>query len=192
VGIVELTTSHTLSGLENISRGLLCLALLFAGAWTGVTAAGLLFHVQGVHGVPVDPALTWMFVMVLSTGLCIAFQTPVRDLAWALAACALAYAGFLSGQKVQGDNLGNFLGTVLAIVFANIWSDRTNRPTSIVLLPAFVFMVSGSIGFRGLIAISAGETAVGFQEFAHMFVVAATLAMGLVVGNTVYKPKIRL
>ena len=80
----------------------------------------------------------------------------------------------------------------MAMVFANVWSDRTNRPTSNVILPAFVFMVSGSIGFRGLVAISAGSTTLGFVEFTHMFVVAITLAIGLVVGNLIYKPKILL
>jgi uncharacterized membrane protein YjjB (DUF3815 family) len=130
--------------------------------------------------------------MVLAAGLCIAFQTPPRDLFWALACCATACAGIVIGVHIQGNDLGNFLGTAMAMVFANVWSDKTNRPTSNVILPAFVFMVSGSIGFRGLVALSAGSTVLGLQEFTHMFIVAVTLAIGLVVGNLVYKPRILL
>ena len=89
-------------------------------------------------------------------------------------------------------DLGNFLGTVFAVIFANIWSSRTNRAASIVLLPAIVLLVSGSIGFRGFVSYTSGNTQLGQQQFAHMFVVAATIAMGLILGNSLAKPKTTL
>jgi hypothetical protein len=66
------------------------------------------------------------------------------------------------------------------------------RPTSIVLIPAIVLLVSGSIGFRGLAAIAQGEVALGERQFLQMFVVAATIAAGLLVGNTLVRPKVTL
>ncbi|WP_321508225.1 threonine/serine exporter family protein [uncultured Methanoregula sp.] len=192
VGVIELTTKHYISGIANLINGLICLALLFAGSWLGVTMAGVLLPAHAAAAVTISPVWVWPFAMLLAAGLIIAFQTPIRDLFWALACCAIACAGLVLGIHIQGADLGNFLGTALAMIFANVWSDRTNRPTSIVILPAFVFMVSGSIGFRGLVAISAGSTALGFSEFTHMFVVAITLAVGLVVGNLVYKPRVLL
>lgn len=62
----------------------------------------------------------------------------------------------------------------------------------IVLLPAIVFLVSGSIGFRGLVAMSSGNTALGQSEFIQMFVVALTIGAGVIVGNTLYRPRITL
>ncbi len=192
VGVIELTTKHYLSGLTNLFNGLICLALLFAGAWLGVTLTGVILPVHSAAAGSIGPGWIWVFAMILAAGLCIAFQTPPCDLFWALVCCAIACVGIVLGIHIQGNDLGNFLGTAMAMVFANVWSDRTNRPTSNVILPAFVFMVSGSIGFRGLVAISAGSTALGLSEFAHMFVVAITLAVALVVGNLIYKPKILL
>ncbi|MFA4860234.1 threonine/serine exporter ThrE family protein [Methanoregula sp.] len=192
VGVIELTTNHYISGIANLVNGLICLALLFAGSWLGVTLVGVLMPSHTVAAGSISPVWVWPFAMLLAAGLIIAFQTPPRDLFWALACCAVACAGIVLGIHIQGSDMGNFLGTALAMIFANIWADRTNRPTSIVILPAFVFMVSGSIGFRGLVAISAGSTALGISEFTHMFIVAITLAVGLVVGNLVYKPKISL
>jgi uncharacterized membrane protein YjjP (DUF1212 family) len=189
VGVIEMTTKHYLSGFANLVNGLISLALLFAGAWLGVTLTGVLLPAQSAAVGAIGSGWIWIFAMVLAAGLCIAFQTPLCDLFWALVCCAIACAGIVLGVHIQGSDLGNFMGTALAMVFANVWSDRTNRPTSNVILPAFVFMVSGSIGFRGLVAISYGSTAVGLSEFTHMFVVAITLAVGLVVGNLVYKPK---
>ncbi len=53
-------------------------------------------------------------------------------------------------------------------------------------------MVSGSIGFRGLASIAAGQTTVGVQQFFQMFVVALLIAGGLLVGNTIVRPKVTL
>ncbi|MGV8123212.1 MAG: threonine/serine exporter family protein [Candidatus Xenobiia bacterium LiM19] len=97
-----------------------------------------------------------------------------------------------SGRGCSGSNLGNFIGTTFAVIFSNVWAKKTNRPTSIVLLPASVFLVSGSIGFRGLVAMSSGNTVLGQHEFIQMFVVASTIAAGMIVGSSIYKPKITL
>lgn len=195
VGIIEMTSKHVVSGLANLVNGLVTLALLFAGAWLGVS---LVEWFLPVHPAAIISAGSvggwgiWVSAMLLAAGLCIAFQTPPRDLIWALLCCLTACCGIILGVHLQGSDLGNFLGTAMAMIFANVWSDRTGRPTSNVILPAFVFMVSGSIGFRGLVAISAGSTMLGLQEFTHMFVVAVTLAVGLIVGNLVYRPKVLL
>jgi uncharacterized membrane protein YjjB (DUF3815 family) len=64
--------------------------------------------------------------------------------------------------------------------------------TSIVLLPAIVLLVSGSIGFRGLAAVASGQVTTGEHQVIQMFVVALTIAAGLLVGNTIVRPKITL
>ena len=71
-------------------------------------------------------------------------------------------------------------------------AEASGRPTLIVLLPAIILLVSGSIGFRGLAAIVSGQTAAEEQQFLQMFVVALTIAAGLLVGNTFVGPKTSL
>jgi len=78
------------------------------------------------------------------------------------------------------------------VVFANLWARKTRRPTSIVLLPAIILLVSGSIGFRGLAAMASGQAAIGEQQFMQMFIVALTIAAGLLIGNTIVKPQASL
>lgn len=192
MGVIELTTRHVVSGIINLMNGLVSLVLLFAGAWAGISIVAAALPVNSVNYTPVGSALIWLFVILLAAGLCIVFQTPPRDLFWALAGCAIAYGGILLGEAVQGVNLGNFIGTTFAVIFSNVWAENTNRPISIVLLPASVFLVSGSIGFRGLVAMSSGNTVLGQHEFIQMFVVASTIAAGMIVGNSIYKPKITL
>ena len=111
---------------------------------------------------------------------------------WACLSCAIAYIGFLAGTALFAANLGNLLGTVIAVIFSNAWATRTGRPTSIVLVPAIILLVSGTIGFRGLASIAYGDVTLGEQQIMHMFVVALTIGAGLLVGNTISRPKVTL
>jgi uncharacterized membrane protein YjjP (DUF1212 family) len=193
VGVVELLSNHVVSGSTNLMNGLVYLVKQFAGAWLGIGLAGHVWPVAAVTGTPVDSQWLWLAMPALIIGLCVVFQTAWRDLFWAAVGCGIAYGGILLGGAIAGSgNLGNLIGTALAVVFANIWSGRSGRPTSIVMLPAIVLLVSGSIGFRGLMAVAAGQTATGEQQFLQMFVVALTIAAGLLVGNTLVRPKVSL
>ena len=193
VGIVELVSNHVVSGMANLMSGLVYLAKQFAGAWLGVGLVSLAWKIpQADAGAPVDPVWLWLAIPLLIVALCVAFQTALRDFVWAALVCAGAYGGIVLGSALAGGNLGNLFGTIVAVVAANLWAGRTKRPTSIALLPAIVLLVSGSIGFRGLAAIAAGQVATGEQQLLQMFVVALTIAAGLLVGNTISRPKVTL
>ena len=169
------------------------LAKQFAGAWLGVSLVELAWSVpDAAAGAAVSSEWLWLMIPLLIVSLCVAFQTPRRDFLWAAFVCGAAYGGILLGSHLAGGNLGNLLGTIIAVVCANLWARQTLRPTSITLLPAIVLLVSGSIGFRGLVAIAEGQTATGEQQFLQMFVVALTIAAGLLVGNTLVGPKASL
>ena len=58
-------------------------------------------------------------------------------------------------------HVGAFLGAVLVMAYGTAWEIRTRRPSTIVTLPAIVLMVSGSIGFRGLAALTQGDLSRG-------------------------------
>ena len=194
LGVIEMSASrHVVSGAANLAGGLVYLSKQIAGAWLGAGLTGQLLAIPAATaGMPVDSRWLWLFVPLLIIGLCLAFQTSRRDLLAAGLACAVAYGGILLGSAITGGNLGNLIGTIVAAVFANLWAARTGRPTSIVLLPAVILLVSGTIGFRGLAAMTAGQTAVGEQQFLQMFVVALTIAAGLLVGNTIVRPRVTL
>ena len=126
---------------------------------------------------------------LLLVGLCVVFQVSRRDFIWAVLVSAIAYLGVLGGSAIMDSNLGNLLGTITAVVIANVWARKTGRPTSIVLIPAIVMLVSGSIGFRGLASMAQGELALGLQQFFQMFVVAMTILAGIMIGYTIIRPE---
>jgi uncharacterized membrane protein YjjB (DUF3815 family) len=100
-----------------------------------------------------------------------------------------------------GKNLRTYLSTVVSCVAANAWANYTNRPHSILLVPALVFLVSGSIGFQGLLTILMDETdeeegennkSVGTEQFLQMIIVALLIVAGLLTGNTLLEPSTTL
>lgn len=56
-------------------------------------------------------------------------RTPRGDLPWAALVCGLAHPGNLTGTLPLDSNLGTLVGTVVAVVIANLWAGRTGRPT---------------------------------------------------------------
>lgn len=189
VGVVEIVYNHVGSGMENLFGGLVYLVKQFGGAWLGVAFVGIFRDLpQDPTGGAIDSHWLWLGVPMLIASLDIAFQVPYRDCFWASFVMAAAYGFLRLGSYILGGNLGNLFGTVVTVVIANLWAKITRRPTSIVLLPAIVLLVSGSIGFRGLAAFAEGQTDVGTGDFLQMFVVALTIAGGLVVGNSIVAP----
>jgi uncharacterized membrane protein YjjB (DUF3815 family) len=95
----------------------------------------------------------------------------------------------MAGSALLDSNLGNLMGTIVAVVVANLWARKTGRPTSIVLIPAIVMLVSGTIGFRGIASMAQGEVQLGVQQFFQMFIVAMTILVGIVIGYTIVRPE---
>ena len=193
VGLIELVGKHVTSGLANLMSGIVYLVKQIAGAWLGVGMMSMLLSVPAATaGTPIDAQWLWLFMPLLIIALCLCFQTSRRDFLAACVGCAVAYGGVLLGSAITGSNLGNLIGTIIAVMFANLWARKTGRPTSIVLLPAIILLVSGSIGFRGLASMATGQMALGEQQFLQMFIVALTIAAGILVGNTISRPKVTL
>jgi len=190
LGAGELVAQRVVSGTANLMNGLICLFKQIAGGWIGIVVAGSIFTLETSGSVtPVGQIWSMLLFPLLLIGLCLVFQVSRRDMIWAVLVSAIAYLGVLAGSSIMGSNLGNLLGTITAVVIANLWARKTGRPTSIVLIPAIVLLVSGSIGFRGLASMAQGELALGVKQFFQMFVVAMTILAGIMIGNTIIRPE---
>ena len=190
LGAGELVAQHILSGISNLMSGLITLVKQIAGAILGVGIASLLVTIASAEPeTPVSQLWVQLLFPLLLVGLSLAFQTSRRDLPWAVMVSGLAYLGVMAGNSILDSNLGNLLGTIIAVVLANLWARKTGRPTSIVLIPAIVMLVSGTIGFRGLASMAEGELLLGVQQFFKMFVVAMTILAGILIGYTIIRPE---
>jgi uncharacterized membrane protein YjjP (DUF1212 family) len=190
LGAGELVAQRVVSGTTNLISGLICLVKQIAGGALGVVAvSSVVSWAAPGPATPVDPVWAQLLFPLLLVGLSLAFQTSRRDLPWAVLVSGIAYLGVMAGSSILDPNLGNLVGTIVAVVVANLWARQTGRPTSIVLIPAIVMLVSGTIGFRGLASMAEGELLLGAQQFFQMFVVALTIVIGVFVGYTIVRPE---
>ncbi|TDQ19026.1 uncharacterized membrane protein YjjP (DUF1212 family) [Algoriphagus boseongensis] len=190
LGTGELVTKQVKSGLYNLKSGLTALVKQIAGAIIGVRLASV-FVTIGAEApqAPVDPKWIILFFPLLLVGLALAFQVPRRDLAWSVLVSAIAYLGVLGGSSIMNANLGNLLGTILAVIVGSLWSLKTSRPASIVVMPAILLLVGGTIGFRGLATMASGNMVLGLEQFFQMFIVALTIMVGVLIGLFIMRPK---
>jgi uncharacterized membrane protein YjjP (DUF1212 family) len=190
LGAGELVAQHVLSGVSNLMSGLITLVKQIAGAVIGIGIASLLVTTVATEfETPVDQMWLLLLFPLLLVGLGLAFQVSRKDLPWSVLVSGLSFLGVMAGSSLLDSNLGNLLGTIVAIVIANLWARKTGRPSSIVLIPAIVMLVSGTIGFRGLASMAEGELLLGVQQFLQMFIVAITILAGILIGFTIVRPE---
>jgi uncharacterized membrane protein YjjP (DUF1212 family) len=187
LGVIEMVNNHIISGLTNMTNGVVSLFKQFIGAWLAISIVIAFWAVPSATSRAIDSVWLWAFVPAFIIGLILIFQTPPRYFLWAFASCLLGYLGVTYGSEWMGSNIGNLIGAVLVGVFANTWEWKTGRPGAIVSVPAITVLVGGSIGFRGLMATAQGQSD-GSSEFIQMFIIALTLAAGIAIANIIVKP----
>ena len=192
-GIVEIVENYILAGLARLFGGLVYLIKQFTGAWLGISFISLFgtLELNTILASTSTPTIL-LYIACLIVGLCFAYQTLLKDCIWVLINCSLAYSIVLSSSQLVSADLGILFGATVASMFANLWARATKRPTSIVLIPALTILVSGSIGFRGLLTAATQQTDQGMQMFMQMFIVALAIAAGLLIANIIVRPKISL
>jgi len=197
IGVLELLTNHVVSGLANLMNGLLTLAQLVTGAWLGYT---LITQVAAVPAITAGQSvgLIWLFVALVPmlAALCFAMQSPRQDTLATMVIVGVAFAANFLVVAVVPALPGVFLATLFAmavgVVLANLWNRRTGRPTTVMMAQIAMLLTSGTLGFRGLAAITTGQASVGVVQFLQMFIVAFALGIGLLIGNSIVRPRISL
>ncbi len=196
VGIIEIIDNRVEAGMTRLMSGIVFLVKQFAGAWLGIASIELWSTSNVEFPTPtfvfVNDVTVGLYIAFLFLGVAVAYQTLVRDLHWVLIGCTLSFAAVITSNNYLGVEYSSLIGAIVAGLFANFWVRVTGRPTSIVLVPSITVMVSGSIGFRGLVVAATGHSDQGMDMFIQMFTIAASIAAGLLVSNTILRPKISL
>jgi len=213
MGIGELVSNRIISGAANLVGGMVCMFWLVVGAWLGDAFGTSLTNIHEDNDEMLwdSVPMVWqaLFIPMLSFALITTFQVSRRDMLWCFFHLNLTYITFVvTGLVIElthkesgdgaassilnngGRNLQTYLSTVVSCIAANAWAIRTNRPNSILMVPALVFLVSGSIGFQGLLKLlTDGENkSVGTSQFLQMIIVALLIVAGLLTGNTLLEP----
>jgi uncharacterized membrane protein YjjP (DUF1212 family) len=198
LGLAELATNSVVRGFGRLIGGLVTLLWLVLGSWLGSSIIAAMTPITSTEPTPVQQPWLALAIPALGIGLNVSFQIAKQDFIPAFGFSCLAYLVVLGTSYINNDssNLSNFLATAFTTICANLYCNYADRSQPIILIPAIVFLVSGSIGFRGLTQIFGSDDddaeTNGWSQFGQMFLVAVIIMLGLLVGNSLVKPKTTL
>jgi uncharacterized membrane protein YjjP (DUF1212 family) len=182
----ELAERHLASGTARLAgAGMTLLALIFGVALGNHLAAGLFGAMPQAAPVALP---RWTIVpSVVAAGLSfvVILKAERRDAAVIVGACAASYLLGAGSARLAGAELGLFVAALLDSVGAAVWSRWRNRPQSVVLVPATLMLVPGSIGFRSLNSMLDRNVIDAVQTAFTMILAATALSAGLLAGGLV-------
>lgn len=193
IAITELATRNLISGTARLMFAVIVLLELVVGVALGERLAIALVTVHQVAPVPLPEWSQWAALIVSAIGMAIVVQARPSAFGWILAACVIGYVGSLAGTAWLGGEayaqLGVMLGAFALGVLGNAYARLWKRPAQVVLVPAVLTLVPGSMGFRGMSSLLDHDTLTGVETVFAMFVVAIAIVAGLLISNAAVSPR---
>lgn len=183
VSMQELGTGNLVSGTARLAGTGLVFLLLAFGVGLGQRLGG-----AWLSGPPMEPLALpgWTLAPVLALlplSFLVVFQGRMRDYGWTLGASLLAWALATLGTRFLGPEAGAGVAAWGLGAACNLYARRARRPSAVLLLPALLLLLPGSMGFRGLTMLLHQQTLQGLQAGFQALVVTMALMLGLLVAN---------
>lgn len=182
----DLATRNLVAGTVRIAwAGLLFLEVAFGFA-VG-TQVNKLFTaslpVIDPFGLPVWTE--WLALLIAPFALSIRFQARLKDIGWITIGCVISFAGARLGASYFAWEYSGFIGAFFACAASNIIARIKNFPSAIVLSPALLLLVPGSIGFISVSNFLEKNILTGVEAAFSMVMVAMSIVIGMLVANAI-------
>jgi len=190
VAMNELATRHLVSGTARLSAVAMTLIQLGFGVAVGIQLAGSLGWSVGLEGATAPGVtLTAIALGIGAISFGVLFRVRLQEM-WAV--IIVGVLGFLAarvGVRVLGPEIGVVLGALTVGLLGNLFARFTRKPSSVVIAPAILLLVPGSIGFRSIATMMTEGVLAGLDTAFAMMVIATSLVAGLLTANVVLRPR---
>ncbi len=189
----ELAERHLASGTARLAGATMVLLGLIFGVALGDRSATALFgSVREIS----PSALPWwtMAISIAAVGVSfvVILKAERRDTGWIVGACGVSYLLASTSVRYAGPELGLFIAAMFDGVSATLWGRWRDRPQTVVLVPAILMLVPGSVGFRSLNSLLERNVIAGVQTAFAMVLAATALSAGLLVATSVSEGRRRV
>jgi uncharacterized membrane protein YjjP (DUF1212 family) len=189
VAMTELATRNLIAGTARLMSAVIVLLELVVGVAVGERAADAIVDVHQAVVAPLPAWSPWLALVAASLGMAIVVRAQPRAFGWILAASLVGYLGTAAGTLWLGGPMGVLIGAFALGVLGNGYARWLGRPAQVVLVPAVLLLVPGSMGFRGMASLLGRDTLSGVETVFEMFVVAVAIVAGLLIANAVVSPR---
>lgn len=189
VAMTELATRNLISGTSRLMAAIIVLLELALGVAVGEAAAAALVDVPASVPTPLPPWADWVAVVASSLAMVVVVRAEARALPWILLATLTGFVGTRTGTAALGPQLGVMAGALALGVLVNLYARWRDAPAQVVLVPATLILVPGSVGLRGISSLLHRETLSGIETTFAMFVVAMAIVAGLLIASAAVSPR---
>jgi uncharacterized membrane protein YjjP (DUF1212 family) len=184
--MIELATRNLVAGTARLAWVVLIFLEITFGVVLGLHAQRL-FDEPAMNVAPIALPLwtEYLALIVAPLAFSVRFFARPRDIAWIVVACIASYAGSRLGAYMFDPRLGGFVGAFCASGTANLFARITGRPPAVLLAPAILILVPGSIGFGSVSSFLERNVVNGVEAAFDMVLVAMSIVIGYLIGKAV-------
>jgi uncharacterized membrane protein YjjP (DUF1212 family) len=189
VAMTELATRNLIAGTTRLMAAVIVLLQLAVGVAVGERLARELVGTFAIVPAALPEWAQWSAVVTAALAMAVVVQAERRAVGWILGAALLGFVGTRYGTAWLGGQLGVLVGAFALGALANVFARLLDRPAQVVIIPAAMLLVPGSMGFRGMTSLIAHDTLTGVETVFAMFVVAIAIVGGLLLANATVSPR---
>lgn len=190
IAMAELATQNLVSGTSRLlGAGMIFIQMAF-GVAIGSQLASSIF--PDTIPIALNALPDWTLPIALFTtswSFMMLFQTRWKELPWIVVATFISFYVSKYGVTYFGAATGAFLGALSVGLFANIAHIIKQVPTAAIMMPGFIILVPGSVGFKSLTAILDHDIIGGIEIAFSMVITGISLVTGLLVSSIATLPK---
>ncbi|WP_420128661.1 threonine/serine ThrE exporter family protein [Longimicrobium sp.] len=189
----ELSSRQLASGTARLSGAFITFLGLGFGVALGNRLASAAFGAPVLMDpVPLPGWASWAALLLSPIGAIIILRAAPRDALWIILGTILGAEAGRRGAAALGPELGAFAGGFVVALASNAYARWRRRPPAVVLVPAMLLLVPGSIGFLSLNALMERQALAGIETAFSMMLTAVALVAGLLIAGVIApEPRLR-
>lgn len=192
IAMAELATQNMVSGTARLTGATTVFIQLAFGSALGVELGKLLnLDLTSASVSQVSYWSIWLAVAMAAIGLVPLFEARKRDVVWFLFSALTAFTTVFFASKIFGSSLGAFCGAITIGLLAKQISRIFDIPGAMIMMPGFIILVPGSVGYRSIMALVEKDIIGGLETAFNVAVIGISLVAGFLISSMVALPKHR-
>lgn len=190
IAMAELATQNLVSGTARLTGAATVFLQLAFGSALGVEIGSRLAF--NVHPAVVTPVPLWSIFLAVAfaaVALVALFEARKKDTIWFLLASLIAFTTVFYASKILGSSLGAFCGAITVGLLAKLCSRLFGISGAMIMMPGFIILVPGSVGYRSILALVEKDIVGGLETAFDVVVIGISLVAGFLIASMVSLPK---
>lgn len=190
IALAELATQNLVSGTARLSGTVTIFIQLAFGSALGAELSNRFgFVINDAIVQPIQPWSIWVAAGVASLALVPLFSARKQDFGWFLVSALTAFTTVHFASQALGSSLGAFVGAITVGILAKAATRFFDIPGAMVMMPGFIILVPGAVGYRSILALVEKDIVAGLATAFDVSVIGISLVAGFLISSLVPLPK---